>query len=98
MLAQEALDLIGDTDPAEQGSAWSVIATAQAGQGNNPAAHAAYQRAVRLLEAAANWQEAVQVRRAWARQLNQAGRNDEAVHILEQAAELALRTAARTRH
>lgn len=98
VLAREALDLIGDTDPAEQGSAWSVIATAQAGQGNNPAAHAAYQRAVRLLEAAANWQEAVQVRRAWARQLNQAGRSDEAVEILEQAAELALRTAARTRH
>lgn len=97
-LAREALDLIADTDPAEQGSAWSVIAAAQAGQGNNAAAHTAYERAVRLLEGAANWQEAVHVRRAWARQLKDAGRNQEAADVLEQAAEIALRPRARTRH
>lgn len=95
LLARQALELIGDTDPAEQGTAWSVIAAAHAGSGDTTAALAAYEQAVQLLEGAANWQEAVQVRRAWARLLREAGRGDEAADVLEQAAEISLRPSAR---
>ena len=95
-LAQEALALIGDTDPAERGAALAIMAAAHAGRGDTDAALDAYERAVQLLDSAANWQEAVQTRRAWARLLKDTGHSAEAAAVLDQAAEVALRPGQRT--
>lgn len=90
-LAAEALELIGDTDPAERGSAFAIIAAAHAARGDTTAALQSYAQAVTLLEQAHSWPEAVQTRKAWARQLEAAGRATEAADVLEQAAEASLR-------
>jgi tetratricopeptide (TPR) repeat protein len=90
-LAAEALTLIGETDPAERGTAFAIIATAHAGRGDSAAAFNAYAQAVALLEEAESWQEAVRTRQAWARDLKAAGRSGEAADVLEKATEVALR-------
>jgi transcriptional regulator with XRE-family HTH domain len=90
-LVAEALELIGETDPAERGSACAIAAAAHASRGDTTAALRSYEQAVTLLEQAQSWMEAAQVRRAWAQHLEAAGRTTEAAEVLEQAAEALLR-------
>ncbi len=90
-LAADALELIGDTDPAERGSVYAIIAAAHTDRGDSAAALDAYAQAVGLLEQARSWREAVQARRAWAHQLSATGQSAEAADVLEQATDIALR-------
>lgn len=87
--AHEALELLADGDPAERGRAWAALAEGAALQEEPEAANDAFQKAVSLLSEQHRWREAVQAARAWARMLREAGRQSEALEVLEQAAELA---------
>jgi tetratricopeptide (TPR) repeat protein len=92
-LAREALETIGDELTEERGSAFFALADGLALEGSYPAADDAYGRAVDLLEQRHQWREATQACRAWARMLRAAGREKQALDVLDRAAELALRAA-----
>lgn len=90
--AREALALLGDDDPAERGSALAALADGLALEDEESAAGDAYAEAVELLEAQGRWRDAGLAARAWARFLRGAGREHDALDVLERAAELAERT------
>ena len=90
-LAGEALELGGPEHPLDQGLAYSALADGLALRGEFAAADDAYERAIVLLEQQGRWRDAMNACRAWARLLRQAGREDEALDVLERAAELGLR-------
>lgn len=92
-LARRALSAIGEELPAERGSAFSALADGLALEGSYDAADDAYTSAVELLEGRHQWREATQTCRAWARMLRTAGREQEALDVLDRAAELGLRAA-----
>ena len=87
--AQEALDVLGDSDPHEQGSAWCALAQGLALQGQVSEADAAFRRSVDLLEEHGQRRECAEALRAWAKLLREAGRESEALDVLERAAALA---------
>ena len=89
--AREALTLLEDGDPAEQGAAWAALAEGLALQGEATEADKAFQQAVALLSEQKRWREASQAARAWGRFLRQTGREGEALEALDQAADLAAR-------
>jgi transcriptional regulator with XRE-family HTH domain len=88
--AREALDLLGETDPAERGAAWLALADGLSLEGEAPAAMEAFRRSTEALEAAGKLAEAAEAHRAWSRALRAAGRETEALDVLERAAELAV--------
>ena len=88
---KEVLELLGDDNPAEQGNAWWAIAEGLAEQGDNSGADEGFQRAADLLSGEGRWREASQACRAWAKMLRKAGRESEALDVLERAADLAAR-------
>ena len=90
-LAREAIDLIGGVSPTEEGVAFAALADALALAGDNPAADEAYRRAVRLLEGEGRWRDATTTCRAWARMLRRMGREEQALDVLDRAADLAMR-------
>ncbi len=92
-LAREAIELIGDSLPEELGSAFFALADGLALEGEKQGADEAYRRAVELLEQQSQWREATQACRAWARALRTAGREEQALDVLDRAAELGLRAA-----
>ena len=92
-LAREALAAIGDRLPGERGAALLALADGLALEGAVDEADGAYAQAVGLLEERGQWREATQARRAWARLLRGAGRERQALDVLDRAAELGLRTA-----
>jgi transcriptional regulator with XRE-family HTH domain len=92
-LARAALEAIGDQLPEERGTAFFALGDGLALEGSYPAADDAYRRAVDLLEERHQWREATQACRAWARMLRDAGREDQALDVLDRAAELGLRNA-----
>jgi tetratricopeptide (TPR) repeat protein len=87
--AQEALDVLGDSDPHERGSAWFALAEGHVLAGRTDAAEEAFRRAADLLEEHGRPSEATDALKAWARLLRSAGREAEANDVLERAAELA---------
>jgi transcriptional regulator with XRE-family HTH domain len=89
--AREALALLDDGDPAEQGAAFAALAGGLALQGEESEADDAYSRALTLLKRQQRWREAAQAARSWGRFLRAAGREHEALEALEQAADLAAR-------
>ena len=91
--AREALDLLGDTNPAEQGAGWWALGEAHAAKGDVPAADEAFRRATDLLAAHGAQRDCTEAYRAWAKLLRAAGRESEALDVLERAAELASRPA-----
>ena len=92
--ARESLAILGESDPAEQGHAWGVLGAALALTGETPAAVEAFRRAVERLEAEAQWQDAAKICREWGRMLRDAGRETEALDVLDRAAALAARAPA----
>jgi transcriptional regulator with XRE-family HTH domain len=86
--AQQALGVLGDSDPQEQGNAWFALAEAQALKGSADAADEAFRRASDLLQLHGRAREAAAALRAWARLLRNANREQEALDVLERAAEL----------
>jgi tetratricopeptide (TPR) repeat protein len=89
-LAREALEVLGDSDPHEQGGAWAVLGEALALQGEVPAAEEAFRRAVSLLEQHGQKRECAEALRAWGRLLREHGRETEALDVLERAAAMAV--------
>ena len=88
---REVLDLLGDENPAEQGNAWWAIAEGLAIREDIAGADEAFRRASELLSSEGRWREASQACRAWAKMLRTAGRESEALDVLERAADLAAR-------
>jgi len=94
--AREALALLGDDDPAEQGRAHWALAEALVVEGGVDAADAAFRRADELLRSEGRY--TAQLYRAWAHALRAAGRDEEALRLLDLAVKAAggrMRPAAR---
>jgi tetratricopeptide (TPR) repeat protein len=89
--AKDALELLGDQHGAEQGSARWAYADGLALRGEIDAANDAYRQAVDLMAENRSWREAAQTCRAWGKMLRGAGRESEALDVLERATDLAVR-------
>jgi tetratricopeptide (TPR) repeat protein len=89
-LARSAVDLAGN-DPVDEGLALSSLAEALAMTGDPAGADDCFRRAVSLLEANSRWRDAATTCRAWARMLRQVGREQQALDVLDRAAELGMR-------
>jgi transcriptional regulator with XRE-family HTH domain len=90
-LAREALALIGDESPSDQGRLNAALGDALALAGDTDGAGEAFSRAVELLEEQSRWRDATATCRAWARMLRQVGREDQAMDVLDRATEFAMR-------
>jgi transcriptional regulator with XRE-family HTH domain len=90
-LAREAVELVGSHNPADEGLAFGALGDALALSGETPGADEAYRRSVALLEEQGRWRDASAACRAWARMLRQVGREQQALDVLDRAAELGLR-------
>ena len=87
--ARQALALLENGDAGERGRATQALAEALALAGEVDAAAGEFDRAVSLLEEARRFPEAAQACRAWGRVLRDAGREGDALDVLDRAAELA---------
>ena len=90
-LAREALVALGDDYPAERGMALGVLAEALAKQGK-PEAERTFEEAAKVLEEHGRRVERTEAYRTWARFLRQAGRESEALDVLDRAAQLSAST------
>jgi tetratricopeptide (TPR) repeat protein len=90
--AREAIDTLGDTYEAEQGSAWWALAEGFALQQDVTEADTAFRHAVGALDGGARFREAAQCCRRWAKVLRDAGRDAEALDALERATDYAVRS------
>lgn len=88
--ARGAIDVLGDSEPREQGRAWFALAQGLAldASASNGDAHDAFRRAAELLEEHGQPGEAAAALRAWARLLRNESREAEALDVLERAADL----------
>jgi transcriptional regulator with XRE-family HTH domain len=89
--AREAQKLLGNAHELEQGSAAWALAEGLALQGETQAAGKEFERAVKLLSENRRLREAAQAARGWGRMLRSAGREAEALDVLERATDLAVR-------
>jgi tetratricopeptide (TPR) repeat protein len=89
--AQEALEVLGDEKSPERGSALWAYADGLALRGETDGANEAYRKAVELMAEHGSWREAAQACRAWGKMLRNAGRESEALDVLERATDLAVR-------
>jgi tetratricopeptide (TPR) repeat protein len=89
--AREALELLGDSHELEQGSAAWALGEGLALQGDIDEATENFERAVTLLSENRRLREAAQAARGWGRMLRNAGREAEALDVLERATDLAVR-------
>jgi len=85
-LAEEAIAIVGDQHGATLGTAYWALAAGRALQGDIDAASDAFARSLSLLETHKRWREATEASRAWAQMLRQAGRNDQALDVLDRSA------------
>jgi transcriptional regulator with XRE-family HTH domain len=92
-LAREALALIGEGDRLDRGLAHSALADGLALGGDAEAANDAYRTAADLLEQQGRWRDATNACRAWARMLRENGHEEQALDVLDRAAELGTRAA-----
>ena len=90
--AREAIETLGDTYEAEQGSAWWALAEGLALQGDISEADSAFRQAVDSLDGGARFREAAQCCRRWAKVLRDATRDAEALDALERATDYAVRS------
>jgi tetratricopeptide (TPR) repeat protein len=91
MRAREALELLGDSYELDQGSAAWALGEGLALQGEVDKAGKEFQRAVELLSENRRLREAAQAARGWGRMLRSAGREAEALDVLERATDLAVK-------
>ena len=89
--AREALKLLGDSYEVDQGSAAWALAEGLALQGDVDKAGKEFDRAVKLLSDNRRLREAAQAARGWGRMLRNAGKEAEALDVLERATDLAVR-------
>jgi tetratricopeptide (TPR) repeat protein len=88
-LATAALEAIGDEFQREKGNALWAYAEGLALTGDADGAHEAFRRATSLLEEQGHRRDYVEAYRAWGKFLRRAGRENEALEVLERAADLA---------
>jgi tetratricopeptide (TPR) repeat protein len=86
--AEDALRVLGESDPAERGSAEFALAEALVLKGANDDAGDSFKRAVQLLEQHGQRSECAAAMRSWAKFLRGLGREAEALDVLERAAEI----------
>jgi tetratricopeptide (TPR) repeat protein len=86
-LAREALEHLGDDNPAERGVALAILAQALAEQ-ENPEADQTFKSAVQLIDEHGRQVEKADTYRSWAHYLRKAGRESEALDVLDRAAQL----------
>jgi transcriptional regulator with XRE-family HTH domain len=89
--AREALELLGDSYDLERGSAAWALAEGLALEGDIDGAGKEFERAVTMLSENRRLREAAQAARGWGRVLRGAGREAEALDVLERATDLAVR-------
>jgi transcriptional regulator with XRE-family HTH domain len=94
-LAREALEL-EEVQPADRGHALAALGDALALRGDVGDADIAYREAVDTLEAGGRWRPAANACRAWSHMLRDAGREAEALDVLDRAAELGMRATPQT--
>jgi len=87
--ARAAIDAVGDEYPRERGNALWALAEGLALTGDTDGAHDAFQKATSLLEKQGHRRDYVEAYRAWGKFLRRAGREEEALEVLEKAADLA---------
>jgi tetratricopeptide (TPR) repeat protein len=87
--ASAALDAAGDEYQHEQGNALWALAEGLALTGDDDGAHDAFVRSTSTLEKHGHRRDYVEAYRAWGKFLRRAGREDEALEVLERAADLA---------
>jgi tetratricopeptide (TPR) repeat protein len=87
--ATTALEAIGEEFQREKGNALWAYAEGLALTGDTDGAHDAFRRATSLLEKQGHRRDYVEAYRAWGKFLRRAGREDEALEVLERAADLA---------
>lgn len=90
--AQEAIDLLGSEHAPILGTAYAALGQGLALQHQNDEADEAFSRGVDLLEETHRWREAALACRAWAHLLRTSKREQQALDVLDRAAQLALRT------
>ncbi len=78
---EQALALIGDTDPAEQGAAHLALGEAHAKSGDHTTALEHLERSVQLLTAQRVWRDAAEAYRLLAETLDAAGQPTEAARV-----------------
>ena len=94
-LATEALGYLHE-HAAGRGAAWHALGAGHAAKGDVEAAADSLGRAVELLRESGDWRQAMTAYRIWAQVLREAGRDQEAFEIIEQATLLTLRNAGAT--
>jgi tetratricopeptide (TPR) repeat protein len=87
--AKAALEAIGEEFQREKGNALWAYAEGLALTGDPDGAHDAFRQATSLLEGQGHRRDYVESYRAWGKFLRRAGREDEALEVLERAADLA---------
>jgi transcriptional regulator with XRE-family HTH domain len=90
-LAREAVELAATSHPADEGLALSALGDGLTLAGDTDAADDAYRRGLDLLESEGRWRDATTACRSWARMLRQVGREQQALDVLDRAADLAMR-------
>jgi len=90
-LATRALEVLKGSDPLKLARAHAALAEAKGAGGSVDAAHSEFEQAVKLFVRENRWQEAATTSRAWAQTLRAAGRNQDALDVLDRAAEYAAR-------
>ena len=89
--AREALELNAGHNPVDDGRAFAALGDGLAAESDTPAAEEAYRRAADILEAHGRWRDAANACRTWARILRESQNEQQALDVLERAAELATR-------
>jgi tetratricopeptide (TPR) repeat protein len=92
--AQAALDAVGEEYGRERGTSLWALAEGLALTGDTDGAHDAFRQATTLLEQQGHRRDYVEAYRAWGKFLRRSGREDEALEVLERAADLAAEPAA----
>ena len=87
--ARAALDAAGDGYPHEKGNALWALAEGLALTGDADGAHESFRQATALLEQQGHRRDYIEAYRAWGKFLRRTGREDEALEVLERAADLA---------
>lgn len=89
--AREAIDLLHDEHAPILGTAFAALGQGLASEGDVDGANDAFRRAAQLLEQTKRWRDAYQACRAWAQLLRDNDRQQDALDVLDHAAQFALR-------
>ena len=96
--AQAAVDAASDEYLRERGSALWALADAKALKGDVDGANEAFRQATELLRDHGHRRDHIEAYRAWGKFLRRAGREEQALEVLERAADLAAEPAAVEAH